>query len=590
MPSTLLYVILKVKRKGFKSNVPVNAKIAVGVITMALLIAVPMLFVNAEENKWEVKQPEKLTTSEGIIVDSEFDYDYDEWAYYYRVTFTIPEDYSEESFVISPEITKYIYENYNEYINKILGRPGDTFLVTITIVNNSKYQYNYEDSSFVIYPDSYEGAEYKKVEPKENETTFNGNDIKNSDNKNNVDTIYRNCNTAIQAIFPYCKASKNNDEFNSYLSDEVLDSALKEMNYKGIEDLDKYYLDFYNKKYNTDNSNLNQFSKGILREILGDRDPIMNAIYSLRNKTSELKNFQSMNNKKLNNLFVADTRKDIIDDNISIMSDVENYLKSLGYESIQDYLLKYFNETYNCNASNLNELNDEASSVFYSYNGSESSTGVLESNAELIKLSYDVFYNNLLSYGFDYKNENKNDETSDNYSIGEYMRDEDKGDDAIKEKVGTLLSGDSKSLNNTVLKINGRYTNNAYQNYNFNFHMHLKYNALKGNLIVRYIDQDGNELIKEITNTGMVGNSYITELKEFDGYVFDKVEGEVEGNYIDGTIVVTYIYMNAENAKGGDVIEELPPQTGIDSQNVINSFSFNILFMFIFSLLIKLTK
>ena len=567
-----------------------NRKIAVGVITMALLIAVPMLFVNAEENKWEVKQPEKLTTSEGIIVDSEFDYDYDEWAYYYRVTFTIPEDYSEESFVISPEITKYIYENYNEYINKILGRPGDTFLVTITIVNNSKYQYNYEDSSFVIYPDSYEGAEYKKVEPKENETTFNGNDIKNSDNKNNVDTIYRNCNTAIQAIFPYCKASKNNDEFNSYLSDEVLDSALKEMNYKGIEDLDKYYLDFYNKKYNTDNSNLNQFSKGILREILGDRDPIMNAIYSLRNKTSELKNFQSMNNKKLNNLFVADTRKDIIDDNISIMSDVENYLKSLGYESIQDYLLKYFNETYNCNASNLNELNDEASSVFYSYNGSESSTGVLESNAELIKLSYDVFYNNLLSYGFDYKNENKNDETSDNYSIGEYMRDEDKGDDAIKEKVGTLLSGDSKSLNNTVLKINGRYTNNAYQNYNFNFHMHLKYNALKGNLIVRYIDQDGNELIKEITNTGMVGNSYITELKEFDGYVFDKVEGEAEGNYIDGTIVVTYIYMNAENAKGGDVIEELPPQTGIDSQNIINSFSFNILFMFIFSLLIKLTK
>ena len=361
------------------------------------------------------------------------------------------------------------------------------------------------------------------------------------------------------------------------------------MNYKGIEDLDKYYLDFYNKKYNTNNSNLNQFSKGILREIFGDRDSIMNAIYNLRNKTSELKNFQSMNNKKLNNLFVADTKKYIIDDNISIMNDVENYLKSLGYESIQDYLLKYFNKTYNCNASNLNELNDEASSVFYSYNGSESSTGVLESNAELIKLSYDVFYNNLLSYGFDYKNENKNDETSDNFSIGEYMRDEDKGDDAIKEKVGTLLSGDSKSLN-TVLKINGRYTNNAYQNYNFNFHMHLKYNALKGNLIVRYVDQDGNELINEITNTGMVGNSYITELKEFDGYVFDKVEGEAEGNYIDGTIVVTYIYMNAENAKGGDVIEELPPQTGIDSQNIINSFSFNILFMFIFSLLIKLTK
>ena len=50
-------------------------------VLMALLIAVPMLFVNAEENKWEVEQPEKFTTSEGLIVDSEFNYDYDEWAY-----------------------------------------------------------------------------------------------------------------------------------------------------------------------------------------------------------------------------------------------------------------------------------------------------------------------------------------------------------------------------------------------------------------------------------------------------------------------------------------------------------------------------
>ena len=304
-------------------------------VLMALLIAVPMLFVNAEENKWEVEQPEKLTTSEGIIVDSEFNYDYDEWAYYYRVTFTIPEDYSEESFVISPEITKYIYENYNEYINKILGRPGDTFLVTITIVNNSKYQYNYEDSSFVIYPDSYEGAEYKKVEPTENKTTFNGNDIKNNDNKNNVDTIYRSCNTAIQAIFPYCKASKNNDEFNSYLSDEVLDSALKEMNYKGIEDLDKYYLDFYNKKYNTNNSNLNQFSKGILREIFGDRE------VSLSREIT--KRFETIYRGKISNLInlvpekgefvivVSGMKERKTDDTISVRDAVNNYI-SAGFD------------------------------------------------------------------------------------------------------------------------------------------------------------------------------------------------------------------------------------------------------------------
>lgn len=554
-------------------------------ILFALLITVPMLFVNAEEeDKWEVSQPKKLTTSEGIIVDSEFGYDYDEWSYYYKVTFTIPEDYEEESFVISPEITEYIYTNYEMYCREIFGQGSDGLFVSITIVNNSKYQYDYEDESFVIYPDSYIGGEYKKVNVIDDNTTFNGNGIKNNDGQNNVDTIYRMCNTAIQAIFPYCKSAKNNDEFNSYLSDEVLDNSLKELNYKGIEELDKYYLDFYNNKYNTNYTNLNQFSKAILREILGDRDYLKNIVYYLRKTAPELVKFQSKTNNSLNDLGSTDNNKNIIDTYNSVMNNVETYLKSLGYDSVQDYILKYLNSEYNDNAKNLSEIKTEVSDMF-SYNGNESSSGVLETNANIIKLSYDNFYNNLFSYNL--TGENTNDEISEQYSIGEYMRDEDKGDDIIKENVGTLLSGDSKSLENTFLKVNGRYTNNAYQNYNFNFHMHLKYNALMGDLVVKYVDQDGNELTDTLFKSGMVGKEYITLQKEFDGYVFDKVEGEVTGNYIDGTIYVTYIYMNAKDAKGGDV-EEIPPQTGVNTSNCLSMF--NIIIMFVVSIVLKLNK
>lgn len=128
------------------------------------------------------------------------------------------------------------------------------------------------------------------------------------------------------------------------------------------------------------------------------------------------------------------------------MNDVEIYLKSLGYDSVQDYILKYLNSEYNDNAKNLSEIKTEVSDMF-SYNGNESSSGVLETNANIIKLSYDNFYNNLFSYNL--TGENTNDEISEQYSIGEYMRDEDRGDDIIKENVGTLLSGDSKSFENT---------------------------------------------------------------------------------------------------------------------------------------------
>ena len=556
-------------------------------ILFALLITVPMLFVSAEEeDKLEVSQPERLVTSDGIIVESEFGSNDDGWTYYYRVTFTIPEDYEEESFIIAPEITDYIYTNYKTYLGNILGEPGDDFLVTITIVNNSKYQYDYEEESFEIYPDSYEGGEYKKVTVIDDDTTFNGNDIKNNDGVNSVDTIYRMCNTAIQAIFPYCKSAKNNKELNNYLSDEVLDAELIKLNYNGIEDLDKYYLDFYNNKYNTNYTNLNQFSKAIIREILGDRDYVKNAVIFLKNDAHELINFQSKYNRILNGLSTNDCRKGTIDNDLQVMNKLEEYLKSLGYDSVQDYLLFYLNSTYNDNATNLSEINAEASGVI-SFNGIEKTTYILETNANIIKLSYDNFYNNLFSYSLN--GEDIDDEVSQDFSIGEYMRDEDKGDDIIKENVGTLLFGDSKSLEDTSFKVNGDYTNNAYQNYNFNVHMHMKFNALMGDLIVRYVDREGNELTDTIFTSGMVGKEYITLQKEFDGYVFDKVEGEVIGNYIDGTINVTYIYMNAMDAKGGDVnenvIEELPPQTGV---NVSNGISILNIIIFIVSIVFKI--
>ena len=85
------------------------------------------------------------------------------------------------------------------------------------------------------------------------------------------------------------------------------------------------------------------------------------------------------------------------------------------------------------------------------------------------------------------------------------------------------------------------------------------HDKLMGIVVVRYLDSDGNELTDEIITTDIVGNKYVTEKKEFEGYTFISVEGEVSGEYIDGTVYVTYYY--DKNIGTGDIE---PPQTGAD--------------------------
>ena len=52
----------------------------------------------------------------------------------------------------------------------------------------------------------------------------------------------------------------------------------------------------------------------------------------------------------------------------------------------------------------------------------------------------------------------------------------------------------------------------------------------------------------------MIGSLYSTEKKIFDKYNFIEVKGEVEGEYIDGVVEITYVYD----------LTPLPPQTGVE--------------------------
>ena len=159
---------------------------------------------------------------------------------------------------------------------------------------------------------------------------------------------------------------------------------------------------------------------------------------------------------------------------------------------------------------------------------------VYETNPDVIALSYDYFYNKGLSWGFE--------DDSEDLTIGEYMRDEVKGDDYIKENAGTLNSNTSDYTLNGTLYTSGNYLLDSYLGYEFNVNMQWTYSALKGTVISKYVDIYGNVLSEDFITTDMVGKDYKTYLKYFDGFTLYTIDGEEIGKYIDGTIVL--IFMN----------------------------------------------
>ena len=89
---------------------------------------------------------------------------------------------------------------------------------------------------------------------------------------------------------------------------------------------------------------------------------------------------------------------------------------------------------------------------------------------------------------------------------------------------------------------------------------------VNGKVLVEYVDEEGNVLSESIILSGKVGSTYETIAKDIEGYVLITVEGNINGNYLEETQIVTYIYR--ELGKGGDV-EVLPPQTGVTANNTL---------------------
>jgi len=137
-----------------------------------------------------------------------------------EVLLEIPENYSDKEILINPDI----FEGISQY-EKII--PNKSYIINLSIKNNSNYDYQYRKNSFIIST--------KKLEDTNNYYMTGGvgfDSLKIFD----LYQPYRTYNEAIISLF---------DGEKEALTDADIDEKLKDKGYSGLDDLARYYLDFY---------------------------------------------------------------------------------------------------------------------------------------------------------------------------------------------------------------------------------------------------------------------------------------------------------------------------------------------------------
>lgn len=229
------------------------------------------------------------------------------------VLITIPEECNEKEITISPSVFSAI----KEYKNVM---PGDKIKVNIKIINQTIHDYFYVDNSFLLSTEDLTRLGISKNYIDTKEVGF--------DNQNIYDTLapYRVWNSAIENLYYYNNDKEHKEED---LSDEKLNLHLQEKGYQGIEELDQYYLDFYNKKYNLQEESLDCFPYTTIKEIFSG--PISN--YKEKNAKVIALAYNYFYNKLLSLNFMG---QDVNDSNSEDYSIGSYMRKRLGNNSFQE--------------------------------------------------------------------------------------------------------------------------------------------------------------------------------------------------------------------------------------------------------------
>ncbi|WP_339000894.1 MucBP domain-containing protein (plasmid) [Lactococcus garvieae] len=97
---------------------------------------------------------------------------------------------------------------------------------------------------------------------------------------------------------------------------------------------------------------------------------------------------------------------------------------------------------------------------------------------------------------------------------------------------------------------------------------------IKGeNVIAKYVDENNNTISEDIVKLGNIGENYLTEQKDIEGYTFKEVQGNPSGQFTDQAQTVTYVYTKNEilNITGTVFVEYIDIDGNKISEDIVKS-------------------
>mgnify|MGYP005758701563 CR=1 FL=1 len=203
--------------------------------------------------------PTYASTSEGVTVEAEFD----QTNAVVNAVVTISENVTSDNLDIN------LTDALGEALSGSQAVPGDVCDFNVTVINNSDYEYAYRDNSVVLGTDMYDGSNDSGYTGK-NVTTFDGFKVyigsKNS--------VYRSYNHALEALGLGLDDWPSPGDFDDALQDDVIASALVAKGYQnGIDDLDDYYVDYYNQTHDVHITNLMEADQTYIDDLFSSYNP-----------------------------------------------------------------------------------------------------------------------------------------------------------------------------------------------------------------------------------------------------------------------------------------------------------------------------
>lgn len=222
-------------------------------VTIVLMMTMALLAGVIASLRMENTFAEENGSSEGVTVVIREEYDKKSWQYHYYFDYTIPDDYDEDTIKIDliGDLMKY-YES-ETYV------PGDGENFYVNIINLSKNEYVYSNGSMKItdgnYVDekdadmayTYDNTEAEYIKGAYTSLSNRPIAVKS--------TVWRTSNSALKELLDTTSNAAK------YYSNESVTSALINAGYEnGLDDLDEYYVDYMNKKYDKTCAKLEDFS------------------------------------------------------------------------------------------------------------------------------------------------------------------------------------------------------------------------------------------------------------------------------------------------------------------------------------------